>query len=325
MSKKILITGANGLVGQKIIQVLNEENKAFFHERKAPPYEILAISKGDSKLPKRWLTALHYQSLDLTNASLVKDCVLSFKPHFIIHSAAMTKVDDCEQHPELATLTNIEATRFLIEAAEKINAFFLYISTDFVFAGNQNGLHSETDAPNPINFYGKTKLEAEKIVQKSQLEWSIVRTCLVYGVTPEMSRSNIILWVKNSLEQEKHIKVVADQWRTPTLAEDLANACVSILKQKARGIYHISGDEFITPYHLALMTAKLYGLNDQLISPTDASQFKEVGTRPLKTGFDISKAKQILSYQPHSLHDGLLLVLSQIKDYEKRNLTKENN
>jgi dTDP-4-dehydrorhamnose reductase len=315
MSKRILITGANGLVGQKILQVLNEENKASFQQRKAPPYDIMAISKSAPKFPELWLTALDFQLIDITNVSLVEDCILSFKPHFIIHSAAITKVEDCEINPELAKLTNIEATRFLREAATKINAFFLYLSTDFVFEGNQNGRYSEEDMPNPVNYYGKTKLEAEELIQKSSLEWAIVRTCLVYGVTPEMSRSNIVLWVKNSLEQHKNIKVVADQWRTPTLAEDLANACVSILKRRAKGIYHISGEEFITPYHFALLAAKLYGLDEKLISPTDASQFKEVGTRPLKTGFTISKAKKDLSYLPHSLNDGLVLVGKQIEAY----------
>jgi dTDP-4-dehydrorhamnose reductase len=184
-----------------------------------------------------------------------------------------------------------------------------------VFEGNQNGLYSEEDMPNPVNYYGKTKLEAEELVRDSSLEWAIVRTCLVYGVTPEMSRSNIILWVKNSLEQQKNIKVVDDQWRTPTLAEDLSNACVIILKRRNKGIYHISGEEYITPYQFALFAAKLYDLDEKLISPTDASQFKEVGTRPLKTGFNISKAKKDLSYTPHSLKDGLLLVGKQIEEY----------
>jgi dTDP-4-dehydrorhamnose reductase len=127
-----------------------------------------------------------------------------------------------------------------------------------------------------------------------------------------MSRSNIVLWVKNSLEQKKPIRVVTDQYRTPTLAEDLAIGCLLAAEQKATGIYHVSGEEMMTPYDIAIRTAEFFGLDKTLISPTDASQFTQPARRPMRTGFIIDKAKLELGYEPHSFSEGLAIVKSQL-------------
>ncbi len=146
----------------------------------------------------------------------------------------------------------------------------------------------------------------------STIGWAILRTVLVYGVTPDMSRSNIVLWVKKNLEDGKSINVVNDQWRTPTLAEDLAMGCFLAASKKATGIYNISGEEMMTPYDIAIQTADFFKLNKSLIKPTDSSTFKQPAVRPLKTGFIITKAKHELGYQPHSFKEGLALMASQL-------------
>jgi len=127
-----------------------------------------------------------------------------------------------------------------------------------------------------------------------------------------MSRSNIVLWVKNNLEQGKEINVVNDQWRTPTLAEDLAMGCWLIVKHKAKGIYNISGEEMLTPFELAHKVATVWKLDSGLIKQADSSTFTQPALRPPKTGFIILKAKKALEYQPHTLIEGLELVKLQL-------------
>jgi dTDP-4-dehydrorhamnose reductase len=163
-----------------------------------------------------------------------------------------------------------------------------------------------------VNYYGKTKWEAEKIVEASLLKWSIARTVLVYGVVSDMSRSNIVLWAKNNLQQGKAIKVVDDQWRTPTLAEDLAMGCWLLVKHQAEGIFNISGDEMISPYDLAVQVADVWGLSIESMQRADSSNFAQPAQRPPKTGFVIEKAKKMIGYKPHSLRDGLQLVKKQL-------------
>jgi dTDP-4-dehydrorhamnose reductase len=167
--------------------------------------------------------------------------------------------------------------------------------------------------PNPVNYYGESKLAGEKLIQQSKVNWAILRTVLVYGVTPDMSRSNIVLWVKKSLEEGKTISVVNDQWRTPTLAEDLAMGCYLAASQKAKGIYHISGSEMLTPFEIANQTADYFNLNKALIKPADSSTFTQPAKRPPKTGFIIAKAQRELGYAPHTFTEGLGVLAEQLR------------
>jgi dTDP-4-dehydrorhamnose reductase len=173
-------------------------------------------------------------------------------------------------------------------------------------------LLDETATPGPVNFYGESKLAAERLIIESGISWCIARTVLVFGVTRDMSRSNIVLWVKRSLEQGKTIQVVNDQWRTPTLAEDLAAGCLLAALQKAQGIYHISGNDYMSVYEIALRTADFFHLDKSLIKPTDSTTFTQPAKRPMKTGFIIDKARKTLGYEPHSFEEGLTIVASQL-------------
>ena len=239
-------------------------------------------------------------------------------PDVIIHTAAMTQVDDCETDREACILNNVTAVQYLVNACTKSQSQLIHISTDFIFDGSEGPL-KEDAKPSPVNFYGESKLAAEKIIQSSNINWCILRTVLVYGVTDDMSlparqagRSNIVLWVKKSLEEGKKISVVNDQWRTPTLAEDLAMGCYLAATTKAKGVFNISGKDFITPYDIAIQTADFFKLDKSLITATDSTQFKQRAQRPLKTGFVLDKAIKQLNYQPHSFREGLQILASQI-------------
>jgi dTDP-4-dehydrorhamnose reductase len=171
----------------------------------------------------------------------------------------------------------------------------------------------ENEKTGPVNFYGESKAAAEEIVQRCHTTWSIIRTVLVYGITHDMSRSNIVLWVKNNLEQGKSINVVNDQWRTPTLAEDLAIGCSLVAKKKARGIFHISGKDFYSPYEIALKTAEFFHLDSTLIKPIDSASLNQEARRPAKTGFIIEKARRELGYEPRSFVEGIEVLVGQVK------------
>ncbi|WPP52266.1 dTDP-4-dehydrorhamnose reductase [Catalinimonas niigatensis] len=302
---KILITGANGLLGQKLILLLSHEHDV----------EVVATSKGKN-VNYYDLPEYHFCPLDITDKDQVNQVIEDENPDIIIHTAAMTNVDECEQYKEKCWNVNVVAVEWLLEAAKRQNAFFIHLSTDFVFSGI-NGPLTEEDKPDPVNYYGKSKMEAELLVQQSGVDYAILRTALVYGIAPTMSRSNIVLWVKESLENGKPIKVVDDQYRTPTLAEDLAQACWLIAKQRAKGIFHISDEEIYTPYEMALLVADHFKLDKTLISRTDSKQFTQPARRPPKTGFIIEKAKKELGYQPHTFQEGLAYMGNHLKKIEK--------
>lgn len=294
---KILVTGSGGLLGQKLSSLLLRDKQI----------DTILTARKNITLP----FSKDVHALDITNAGAVEEALQKFLPDIVINTAAMTMVDDCELNQEDCWRANVTAVENLIRSCEVINAHLIHVSTDFIFDGSHGPL-DEAAKPNPVNFYGKSKLAAEELVKKSKTTWAIIRTVLVYGITADMSRSNIVLWVKNNLEQGKPIKVVNDQWRTPTLAEDLAMGCYLAATKKANGIYHISGKDFLSPYDIALKAADFFGLDRSLISATDSTQFTQPARRPPKTGFIIDKARKELGYEPHSFEEGLKVLASQI-------------
>jgi dTDP-4-dehydrorhamnose reductase len=185
------------------------------------------------------------------------------------------------------------------------------LSTDFIFDGTHGPLDEDEQA-NPLSYYAESKLAAEKIVQGSSLHWAIARTVLVFGIVDNMSRSNIVLWVKSNLEQGKIINVVDDQFRTPTLAEDLADGCILIAEKKAKGVYNISGKDFYSILELAIVVAEYYGLDQSLIKPSKSADIKQPAKRPPITGFIIDKAVNELNYRPHSFVEGIKILQDQI-------------
>jgi dTDP-4-dehydrorhamnose reductase len=289
---KVLVTGANGLLGQELINLLLEKN-----------YEVIATSRGANRLGISGGQHFTYHDLDITDGLASTRILVDQKPDVVIHAAAMTQVDECELNKIDCYNINVTATRFLIEASKEINAKFIYVSTDFIFDGSA-GPYKEDDEPKPLNYYGSTKLSAETEVIESGLDWCVVRTVLVIG-NAAATRSNIISWVKGKLEKGEKIKVVDDQFRTPTYTEDLARGIVLIIEKKAHGIFHISGKDLLTPYQIAIKTAAHFSLDNSLIEKADATSFSQPAVRPPRTGFYIDKARKQLGYEPLSFEEGL--------------------
>jgi len=295
---KVLITGANGLLGHYLVKILLDKN-----------YSVIATGKGKKRISFDETEQLRYYDMDILLEYRVHEIFEKEKPDVVIHAAAMTQVDECEMNPSRCEETNVRGTSHVLINAEECSAHLIYLSTDFVFDG-EKGMYREDDEPNPVNFYGFTKMQAESLVQGSEIPWTIVRTCLVYGTASEGMRSNILTWIKESLENRKAIKVVDDQMRTPTYAEDLAVGIERIISKKAAGIFHISGEERMTPYNMACTVAGHFGYDNNLIEKVTAATFSQPGKRPPKTGFIINKAKKELGFRPTAFKEALFKIFA---------------
>ena len=299
--KKILITGANGLLGQKLVSLLsNQEN-----------VHLLATARGECRfsIPAN----VSYQNLDITNAEDCKSLMDEFQPEALIHAAAMTQVDACETERELCDSINIKGVQNLIQAIGDRNTHFVHISTDFIYQGDEEE-YFEDSKVNPLSYYGESKWKSEQMFEKVRFPYSILRTVLVYGVLEDLSRSNIVLWAKGALEKGQEINVVDDQYRCPTLAEDLAIACLQVVEKKATGVYHISGKDFLSILELVFEIADYWSLDKSLINSIITSSLNQAAIRPVKTKLNISKAVNQFNYQPKSFREGLAIVDEQLQN-----------
>ncbi len=296
--KKVLITGSNGLLGQKIIKQLQGQG-----------VKIIAISKGANRLNST--DEYEYHSVDISDKNAISTLIAQELPDVIINSAAITNVDDCEVQKELCWLVNVTAVQHLIDAAEKHAAHLVHLSTDFVFDG-KNGPYKEEAEVNPLSYYGKSKVAAEEILFRSKCSWAIVRTVLVYGTGEGLSRSNIVLWAFDALKKGEPLNVVDDQYRSPTLAEDLADGCIRVADQLATGVFNISGKDFMNIHEMITRVANHQMLDTNNINKISSKTLNQVAVRPPVTGLDITKAQKELGYNPRTFEEGLTLVKSQI-------------
>jgi len=297
---KILITGSNGLLGQKLVKLLSHKDDV----------ELLATSKGPNRISDQ--AGYSYKDIDITDEAQIESIFEEFKPDTVINTAAMTNVDACESDKEMCWDLNVNAVKYQVKASEKHQSHYIHLSTDFIFDGEE-GPYKEEDQPNPLSYYGVSKFEAEKLVQQSSTKWSIVRTIIVYGIVEDMSRSNIVLWAKGALEKGNPLTIVNDQFRSPTLAEDLAMGCWLIAEKKAAGIYHISGKDIMSIIELVNRVADFYQLDKSIITPISSTSLNQAAKRPPKTGFILDKAYKELAYSPHSFEEGLAIITEQLK------------
>jgi len=298
---KILITGSNGLLGQKLVAALRND----------PEVTLVATSRGPDRTPAPLND--RYVALDITSLSAVDTVMEKERPDALIHTAAMTNVDACELDPTACTLQNVTATGNLVRASERIGSHFIHLSTDFIFDG-EHGPYSEEDVPAPLSIYGHSKLQSEELVQQSKLaKWAIARTIIVYGVVEGLSRSNVVLWAKSALEKGEPIKVVDDQWRMPTLAEDLADGCIRIAKQGATGIYHLSGPDGMSILELVERVGQFFKLDTSVVQPIKSASLGQPAKRPPRTGFVLDKSRNVLGYAPLGFEAGLEVLKEQLE------------
>lgn len=261
----ILVTGS-GLLGSDVIRVLREE-----HE----------VTGTFSSHPKEGAVRL-----DITDRGNTIRAVGELKPEYVVHTAALTNVDYCEDHPDEAASINDMGTKNVVDAARMAGARLIYVSTDFVFDGSK-GMYREEDPVNPISVYAYSKLMGEYRVEELPGS-AIARTSVVYGY----ARQNFVTWVRDSLAKKQTIKVVTDQYNSPTLSYDCALAIAALIKHGAEGTYHTAGGERISRYDFAVKIAKFYGLDAGLVEPVTSDTLKQKAKRPADSSLDVSKIGQ---------------------------------
>ena len=295
MECRILVTGSNGLLGQKISNQLIKKGVRY-----------IATSKGINR--NSFVQESDYLSTDITKPNDIKEIIESFQPTHLIHSAAITNVDYCELNSNECAEVNVRAVKNIFEICKVNNIHFQLLSTDFVFDGKK-GNYSEDDERNPLSIYAKSKFDAENILMNSNYEnWSIVRTIILYGQGENLSRGNLISWAKKSLQQSKKMKVIDDQFRAPTWADDLAWACIRICELNEKGIYHISGPETHSIYEIVKIVADYHGYSMEFVQKVDSQTLNQPAKRPPKTGFNLEKAKTKLGYNPLKLEQTLAFI-----------------
>lgn len=301
MYRRVLITGANGMLGQELVRQMG----------RIPTYDILATSRQNAPLFDGG--SCGYLPMDIGDMKAVSAAFQDFSPDTVINCAAMTEVDACETDRDICWQINAEAVENLGRLCHKTGTHLIQVSTDFIFDG-LTGPYKEQDRPNPLSYYGRSKLAGENGArQAGPDQWAIARTVLVFGTGENLSRSNFVLWVVDALSKGETIRVVTDQFRSPTYAPDLANGIERLVRFKKNGIYHISGRETLSVYDIAIQTADVFGLDKSLIKRTDSMQFKQRALRPPRTGFLILKAETELGYKPHSLKDALADLSRRLK------------
>ncbi len=300
---KVLITGSNGLLGQKLINELKIDSNI----------KIIATSKGKNRIVNK--SGYTYESLDVTKLDDVKNIFKKYTPNVVINTAAMTNVDRCEDDKIACDKLNVEAVLFLADTCLDYDAHLIHISTDFIFDG-KNGPYSEDDVPNPLSYYGLSKLKSENLLYNHNVKWSILRTIIIFGVAEKLNKSNIVLWAKESLQKEKSINVVDDQFRAPTLAEDLASACIQVAKNKVYGIFNVSGKDIMSIYEIVERVAKYFGYSTKNLNKISTSELNQKAIRPKRTGFVLDKAKNTFDYRPRSFEHALNLIEKQL-EYSK--------
>jgi len=290
--RKLVVTGASGLLGNKIVELAKEK------------FEVTPIHNTKP---------LHSNSLtlDITDAAEVSSLFSRLKPTAVIHTASETNVDKCEMEKEHAWKTNVEGARNIAETCQKVNAKLVAISTDYVFDG-EKGLYSELDKPDPVNYYGLTKLEGEKQVINHCKNYAVLRTSVLYSWHPW--KQNFATWVINKLKQQQEITVVEDHYNTPTLADNLAEMALEVAEKDLQGVYHASGNERISRYEFAKQIAKTFGLNLDLIKPVKMSQMTAwTAKRPRDSSLDTGKIQKQLKTKPLNITQGLTKMKEEAK------------
>lgn len=280
--KRLFITGGSGLLGSKFRYIAGNEYEIVTTHHKNP---------GENSV-----------SFDITDENDVMDKITSLNPDAVIHAAALTNVDYCEDHPEEAWNVNAKGTDNIAKACEKIDSKLIYVSTDFVFDG-ERGMYSEEDKTNPLGYYASTKLEGEEFIrQHDDLDYAVTRVSVLYGWH---TRINFVTWVIDELKHGNEINIVTDQYNSPTLADNAAEAMLKIFEKDKTGIYHTVGDERINRFDFAQNIAKVFDLDSSLINPTKSTNFVQKAKRPKDSSLNVEKARKDLGIKMLNTTEGL--------------------
>ncbi len=285
---KVLVVGGSGLLGMKLQKVLAGDG-----------FDVYATFHQNTLNEKNCFP------LDITQKNAVDTFMEKINPDIVVLAAAYTNVDDCEKNKEKAFETNVQGTRNIAHAAEKNNARLVYISTDYVFDGKK-GLYKEEDSTNPINYYGRTKLDGEDAVKNICSQFVIARTSVIYG----SNKRNFVTWIIETLKIGEPASIVTDQFVSPTLNIDLAEQILGLINEDARGIFHTAGGQRISRYEFCGVIAEVFGLDKNLINPIKMEDMSWIAKRPVDSSLDVSKISRIK--KPYIVKEALRMLQDDI-------------
>ena len=286
---KVMVLGANGLVGQKLIKEMNSS------------YEIIAVSKGAKTFNGEQM--VEYHRADITDSARINELLRKIQPGVVVNAAAYTDVDGCEANKEKCWRVNVEGVENITRVARLINSKLIHISTDYVFDG-KNGPYSEEHQPSPTTYYGKAKLASENVVIGSKVRYAIIRTNVVYGKAYP-AKASFVRWVTDELSAGRKINVVNDQFNNPTFANDLAICILRIIQLDAEGLYNYAGADYVSRFKFAQMIAEKFGYSPNLVYPINTKDLGQIAKRPKNGGLRTEKARDRLGLKILGIDHGL--------------------
>tara|TARA_R110002050_G_scaffold102774_1_gene211608 strand:- start:47753 stop:48652 length:900 start_codon:yes stop_codon:yes gene_type:complete len=295
--KKVLITGPNGFIGSKIAENLS----------KNPSLNVFGCGKGVNRLPN---VSIIYHEIDLTSLAEMRLLFSQINPDVIIHCAAISQVDICENNPDLCFEVNTTVTSNIVDIIIHSNTHLIYFSSDFVFDGI-NDWYDENECSEPISRYGESKRRGEMAVEKLT-NWSIIRPVLVYGYSKSASRGNFFTWVRDGLSNGEKLNIVTDQFRTPTFIGDVVKLVERIINNPLNGNFNIGGAEKISIYDFAVQIAEVCGLNSAYLSTSESKDVANANLRPSNSCFTNSRIIECYDFNPKGIADGLKEAVKQV-------------
>ena len=294
---KVIITGCHGLLGQKLVA-------------QAPAgIEVIGF---DLQPESPILSADHYFRQDISRRRETVKLIREIQPDWIINAAAYTDVDGAETEKELCWRVNVTAVDNLAYAARKSHARLVHISSDYVFDGKE-GPYDEEATPNPLGYYGRSKLASENVLHASPIEYTIIRTMILYG--KEMNgRPNFVTWLIDKLQRNERVSIVTDQFGNTTLANELADGIWKVIEKGYLGMLHIAGREIVDRFTFAKKIARVFDLDPDLMTPVTTESLNQAAPRPLKSGLIIDRARKELGIEMSDVEGGLLKLKSEWND-----------
>lgn len=294
MQKKILILGATGKIGEAICNKLKTRTN----------HQLTILS---DKYEQSFLPNVEVLDIDINNKKLLKKTILSISPDIIINAAAYTDVDGCEDNRQDAMALNSELPEILAKAAKANDSKLIHFSTDYIFDG-KNGPYSEEALPNPISFYGKSKLAGENNIRANIDNFLILRTNIVYG-NSSYGKNDFIRWIYKNLKSGKKLNIITGQIGNPTFSDDIAEAVLRFIEKDSRGVFNLAGSDLMNRYQIALKIAEICSLDSELVMPLEPEKLKQKAARPEKGGLTNIKTIKEIDFTPGSLEHGLKSII----------------
>ena len=285
----ITIIGAGSTTAASLIPILLQETDA--------PIQLVSsrpLAYEDGRITQ--------STIDVRDKNVLKETIMKSQPEVIINLAAMTNVDKCESDKQMCWEVNVTLVESLARLARIVDARMVHVSTDYVFDG-QKGPYAEAAVPNPIGYYGKSKLAGENACIVGSMQAAVVRTNVVYG--PFVERPDFVRWVLDALESRTPIRVVNDQCSNPTYVDDISESILRIIQKRRSGIYHVGGADYCSRYEFALRIAEFFRADPSNISPVTTAELKQPARRPLKCGLITLKAEADLGMKMRGIESGL--------------------